>query len=348
VPLREQDGVDMLRNPVFIAAAIAVLVAHSSSLVACSSSGPVDSVGPSPSGSQDASGGPFAAPEAGDSGGFAEPEAGQTDAANEGGDDSGDDTGGPGPGDAGPADASPAPDGSLTGQHAVLIWGYGEHLPTPKPTDPLEPLDVDMKALLEAKGLTVDLAVDLASTVADVTGKALFVISSSVNRNNLTSDGTQNGVPRFKDVPVPGIVMKDGVIEVMGLGMGGSGGFSTPLGQNQLAIVAPGDPLAAGLMGTVTVYTTMCGQTCPTCYTGKLMCTDRIIYSFPAPSAKKIATLVGMPNDVGIYAYQKGDMMAGGFPAPAKRMAFFIHRDTDYSDQGKMLFDAAVDYLLAP
>jgi hypothetical protein len=342
------DGGEMLRNPLFIAAAIALPIASVSSVVACSTSGPVESVGPSPSGPQDASGGPHAAPEAGDSGGFVEPDTGHADAANEGGDDSGDDTGGAGPGDTGPADAPPAQDASPSGLHAVLIWGYGEHLPTPKPTDPLEPLDVDMKALLEAKGLTVDLAVDLTSTVADVTGKALFVISSSVNRNNLTSDGTPNGVPRFKDVPVPGIVMKDGVIEVMGLGMGGSGGFSTQLGQNQLTIVNPGDPLAAGLMGTVTVYTTMCGQPCATCYTGKLMCTDRIIYSFPALTAKRIATLVGMPFDVGIYAYQKGDLMANGFPAPAKRMAFFIHRDTDYSQQGKMLFDAAVDYLLAP
>jgi hypothetical protein len=41
-------------------------------------------------------------------------------------------------------------------------------------------------------------------------------------------------------------------------------------------------------------------------------------------------------------------MMIGGFAAPAKRMGFFIHRDADYSDDGKKLFNAAMDYLLAP
>jgi hypothetical protein len=34
--------------------------------------------------------------------------------------------------------------------------------------------------------------------------------------------------------------------------------------------------------------------------------------------------------------------------APAKRMGFFIHRDTDYSADGVKLFDAAIDYLLTP
>jgi hypothetical protein len=37
-----------------------------------------------------------------------------------------------------------------------------------------------------------------------------------------------------------------------------------------------------------------------------------------------------------------------GMNAPAKRMGFFIHRDTDYGPDGVKLFDAAVDYLLAP
>jgi hypothetical protein len=41
-------------------------------------------------------------------------------------------------------------------------------------------------------------------------------------------------------------------------------------------------------------------------------------------------------------------MMAGGVAAPAKRMSFFIHRDTQYGPDGVKLFNAAVDYLLAP
>jgi hypothetical protein len=49
-----------------------------------------------------------------------------------------------------------------------------------------------------------------------------------------------------------------------------------------------------------------------------------------------------------IFAYASGAMMAGGVVAPAKRMGFFIHRDTVYGPDGDKLFDAAVDYLLAP
>lgn len=221
--------------------------------------------------------------------------------------------------------SSPPVDG---GSHrAVLVWGYGEHLPTPKPTDPPMPLDVTMKARLQAKGFTVDMIVDQLSTVGDVTGKALLVISSSINRDNLLD----NKEARFKSVAVPTIVMKDGTIEVMGLGMGSAGGFSTDVGQTQLTIVAPGDPLAAGLTGNVTVYTKG----------------DRLIWSVPGATAKKIATIVGHADEVGIFAYPAGATMVNGV-APAKRMAFFIHRNTDYSADGLKLFDAAIDYLMTP
>jgi hypothetical protein len=222
-------------------------------------------------------------------------------------------------------EAGPPSDGGAP--RALFVWGYGEHDPTPKPTDPPKPLDVTMKARLEAKGLKVDMVVDADSTVADAAGKALVVISSSINRDNLFD----NKEPRFKNVAVPTIVMKDGTIEVMGLGAGGAGGFSTDVGQTLISIVAPGDPLAAGLTGNVSVYTKG----------------DRLIWAKPGPAAKKIATIVGHADEVAIFAYAAGAAMATG-TAPAKRMGFFIHRNTDYSADGSKLFDAAVAYLLAP
>jgi hypothetical protein len=225
------------------------------------------------------------------------------------------------------------------------VWGYGEERPTPSPTDPLMPLDLTMKARLEAKGLVVDTLEDKVSTAADVAGKALIVISNSVDRRNLFDAANK---PKFRDVTVPAIVMKDGVIEVMGMGMGPNGGYSTPVGQTQITIVAPQDPLAAGLMGNVTIYTKMGGAACPPCYLRYLQTSDRIIYAFPTAAAKVIATVVGKANEAAIFAYPAHAMMAGGFAAPAKRMGFFIHRDTDYSPEGIELFDAAVDYLLAP
>jgi hypothetical protein len=240
------------------------------------------------------------------------------------------------PADLGPkADAAPAADdgpptsgGTKHGQ-ATIVWGYGEHSPTPKPTDPPKAFDLAMKARLEAKGLKVDMVVDALSTVAAVAGKIdLLVISSSINRTNLFDAGK----PRFKDLAIPTIVMKDGTIEVMGLGMGSAGGFSTAVGETQISIIAPSDPLAAGLMGNVTVYTKG----------------DRLIWANPGPMARKIATVVGHPDEITIFAYAAGAPMIGGATAPAKRMGFFIHRNTNYSPEGLKLFDAAVDYLLAP
>jgi hypothetical protein len=264
------------------------------------------------------------------------------------------------------SDAPPVGDGGR-GQHAVLIWGYGEHWPSPPATATPEPFDVTMKSLLEAKGLTVDLVVDKESTVDFVQGKALFIISNSVNRANLFDDGQ----PRFKNIKVPGLVTKDGPIEVMGMGTGGNGGYSTAVGQTTIDVIAPpSEPLTAGLSGKVVVYSETT-QVCPfcsgpnTCKNPSPLCQghasccwnqctcstepgDRLIYAFPGPNAKKIATIVGQPTQAAIFAYDAGVTMIGGFVAPAKRMGFFIHRDADYSDDGKKLFNAAVDYLIAP
>jgi hypothetical protein len=324
-------------------------LAASDGVVACSSStGSPTTAAPAPSGTTDSGGTPSSDLDGSvDSGVASQPDAASDDTGSEVDSATGGDVADIGT-DSAPTDSGVSAEGATGAKHAVLVWGYGEHLATPKPTDPLEPLDVEMKALLEAKGLIVDLAEDAVSTVAGVTGKALMVISSSVNRLNLTDNGTQNGNPRFRDVPVPAIVMKDGVIEIMGLGTGSTGGFSTGLGQTQVTIIAPADPLAAGLMGNVTVYTTMGGAVCPMCYTGHVMNSDRIIYAFPAVSARKIATVVGSPTEMTIFAYAAGAMMANGVVAPAKRMGFFIHRDTQYSPDGEKLFNAAVDYLLAP
>src|SRR5436305_12378259 len=100
------------------------------------------------------------------------------------------------------ADAPASTPPSTTGRHAALVWGYGEERPTPSPGDPLMPLDLTMKARLEAKGLIVDPLEDKVSTAADVMGKALIVISNSVDRRNLFDAARK---PKFRDVAVPAI-----------------------------------------------------------------------------------------------------------------------------------------------
>jgi hypothetical protein len=181
------------------------------------------------------------------------------------------------------------------------------------------PEDVTMQMQLQSKGLTVEMVQDSKATPATVMGKAIFVVSSSVNRANV--------MPSIKDVAVPAIVSKDGTLEPFGMASTTS---ANAMG-TQIAIALPTDPLAAGLMGTVTATTKV----------------DRLISSTPGASATKVATLVGMPNQVAIYYYNSGQMMATG-TAPAKRVGYFIHRDTDFSPDGIKLFDAAVAWCLQP
>jgi hypothetical protein len=160
---------------------------------------------------------------------------------------------------------------------------------------------------------------DAKATPATVMGKSIFVVSSSVNRASV--------MPSIKDVAVPAIVSKDGVIEPFGL----ASATSVNVMGTQIAIALPSDPLAAGLMGTVTATTKA----------------DRLIGSTVGANATKVATLVGMPAQAAIYYYNSGQMMAMG-TAPAKRVGFFIHRDTDLSPDGIKLFNAAVAWCLQP
>jgi hypothetical protein len=203
------------------------------------------------------------------------------------------------------------------GQQAILVWGHGEHGAT---TGPPAALDMDLSGLLTAKGLKVVMVRDAMSSAADATGKALVVISSSVDRALVTG--------KYKDVAVPAIVIKDGCFMPMGMGSDGVSG----VGLNKITILpaAASDPLAAGLTGDVVVYTT----------------TDRIIFSMPGPDAKKIASMTGAPGQLTIFAYDAGANLVGGAKAPAKRLGFFIHRDTDLNANGKKLFNAAIDWAL--
>jgi hypothetical protein len=57
-----------------------------------------------------------------------------------------------------------------------------------------------------------------------------------------------------------------------------------------------------------------------------------------------------MPNRVAIYSYEKGAMMVGGTPAPARRVGIFVHVGVAdrLTPAGWQLFDAAIDWALAP
>jgi hypothetical protein len=225
------------------------------------------------------------------------------------------------------ADGGVAADGGSTpsdggggggGRQVAYVYGHGEHSATPN--GPPLALDTDMMGLLTAKGLKVVMVKDAMSSADDATGKALLVISSSVDRALVAG--------KYKDVTIPAIVIKDGCFMPMGMGTDGVSG--TGLNKISMVVASASDPLAAGLTGDVVVYSG----------------TDRIIYSSGlGADAKKIATMTGAPTQFTVFAYDAGAMMMTG-KAPAKRYGFFIHRDTDLNANGKKLFNAAVDWAL--
>jgi hypothetical protein len=196
--------------------------------------------------------------------------------------------------------------GGSSGGHDVLFLSGGKGA-----------IDASLMTGLKAKGFTIMMAAD-NTPAAMAAGKALVVISSTTSRGNID--------PKFKDSPVPIIVMKDGVMKA--LGMTGAD-VVTGVGMNKVTMVMGADAdLSAGKTGDVTVYSNTDRM-----FAGQMLGAD----------AKKVATLVGQAMQWAIFAYDKGGMMPGG-PAPARRVGFFAHQDGSLSPDGLALFEAAVDW----
>jgi hypothetical protein len=139
-----------------------------------------------------------------------------------------------------------------------------------------------------------------------------------------------NPDPGLKTLPVPIMVSKDCNTSAIGLGSM----MNTANSFNSINIVKSDHPLAAGLSGTVRVFT---DNVCRLVRGGGL-----------GEGAIKIAN---PPTDTGtwsIFAYEKGGMMPGGLAAPAKRIGFFWHRPSNVTADGKKLFIAAVAWAIAP
>jgi hypothetical protein len=186
--------------------------------------------------------------------------------------------------------------------------------------DPDPSPDNGMKAELMAQGLQfmVQNSTSMPLTPASADGKSLVIINPNTPRGNVPAS--------FKDVKVPVIVSKDGPATQM---MMATGVGSTDPAQTKITITKPTDPLAAMLMGTVTVYPKG----------------NRLIFGTPGPGGVTVATCSGGPA---IFYYPAGAEMAGGFKAPAKRVGFFWHRTSDVTPDGRKLFVAAIKWALAP
>jgi DNA-binding protein YbaB/chitodextrinase len=188
----------------------------------------------------------------------------------------------------------------------------------------LRAADELIRARLTALGFNVDVRKAPASASADANGRALVLISESVEPADV---GT-----KFTNAKVPMLVCEP--VSFRDLKMTG-GTWQTDKGdiadQTKLQI-SGGHPLAAGLDGLVTLTSSP----------------SKFVWGKPAAAAVKPGAIVGKASAWGIFGYDTGDAMVG-LNAPARRVGFFLGRDTAtaLTVEGWRLFDAAVHWATA-
>jgi hypothetical protein len=221
--------------------------------------------------------------------------------------------------DAGPRDRAPTPD---TPPRIGVLYVTG--------SDDNEDLESDQTLISRLRDLDfrVDVETDTSVTPADLEDTALVLLSASSDSMTVLAS-----LPNAASVPTPILAMDENLEPLLNFTAPADRGTTN---QTQVAILAGAEPaLTAGLSGTVTVYTAMSG----------------LCWGVPGPGALRVATVNGNENEVAIYAYPKGAMMANNATAPAKRVFYFV-RESDTEDllteDGLKLFDAAVAYAIAP
>jgi hypothetical protein len=180
--------------------------------------------------------------------------------------------------------------------------------------------DSAVRDRLQASGLTVIVRSGPESTIADASGKALVLVSSTVTSGNV---GT-----KYRGVVNPVLIWESNLFDDLGMTGTVSGtDFGTLSSQTQVDVVAPAHPLAAGLSGLVDV--TASGQ----------------VFSWGRPNgnAALVARPAGDATRAVIFGYEKGAAMPGR-SAPGRRVAFFLEDTTAsaLTPAGGTLFDAAV------
>ncbi|WP_169513450.1 fibronectin type III domain-containing protein, partial [Flexithrix dorotheae] len=165
--------------------------------------------------------------------------------------------------------------------------------------------DAALKSELENMGFTVVVKQDSDAQTSDASGKLLVLISSTVNSGNV---GT-----KFTSVAVPLINWEQGLFDELNITSGATGTRGNASGYQSVIINDASHPLAAGLSGTVQVYTS--SGTMP--------------WVMVAGDGVNIASHVADGSSV-VYGFESGDNMYNSFVAPAKRVGWFLY-DTEAS-----------------
>jgi hypothetical protein len=176
-----------------------------------------------------------------------------------------------------------------------------------------------VKARLESLGFTVTVKSDNSSATADASGKVLVFVAESSGSTSVTS--------KFRDVAVPVVACEAFIYDDMRMTGTAETEFDYQLDTTEVTIVDASHPLAAGLSGPVAISTA----------------NARVMWGIPGSAAKKVATLVGKPTQITVFAYEAGADMVGQ-KAPARRVGLFIDDVAAgaLTTNGTKLLDAAI------
>jgi hypothetical protein len=157
--------------------------------------------------------------------------------------------------------------------------------------------------LLSELGFGVTVVLDVDAPTASVDAIALVVISSTAFGDTPLGNAFSGG-----NVPV--VTWERMLFDEFGLtGPTLDTHYGLEAGQTELTLVDPCHPAAAGLEGTVTVFTAAADAT----------------WGVPAVSATTIATSVNDSSHASLFAIETGDGLYDGTPAPARRMGLFLY-----------------------
>ncbi|NJO81646.1 MAG: VWA domain-containing protein [Blastochloris sp.] len=183
--------------------------------------------------------------------------------------------------------------------------------------------DLALQSQLSADGYSVTTVEDVAATPEQAAAAHLLVLAPSTTPADV---GT-----KFRDVPVPAVVMNNALYAEMGMAASSDQGVAS--GQTQITIVEASSPLAGGQNGAVTVANQPAD----------------LAWARPAESAETVATLGAGDDRAVIFSYAPATYMADQY-APARRIGvgFSDGASADLSSDGLNLFSAVGDWAGLP
>jgi hypothetical protein len=221
------------------------------------------------------------------------------------------------PADQRPPDAGLDAGADAASRKALLVVA----IPTPLPTD-----DAKLKMRIEGDGYLVTVGDD--DGLGDqATGMDLVVISATSAAAKVAA--------KYQSVAIPVVCLDPGIFPAMQMaGPTQDTDFGQTNGtQISVAPAMAAHPLAGGQTGTLVVTTAAI----------------ELAWGNPAPAADHVATLAGMANRWAVFGYDRGAMMVGTTPAPARRVGVFIYAGVAdrITPAGWQLFDAALAWATA-